>query len=121
MNRDFSPTTRPSGRSIAYRCLPLLEFSVMLRIATLFLLLAGVPNLQASRLEQSTVADGDALFYHGTVGKFEIRLTLRGGGDSVSGSYQYATENAELYLQSQALPNGKLKIVESSASKVSTG
>jgi len=121
-NRDFSPIAHPCGRSVACRCLPLLEFPVMLRIATVVLLLGAIANPQVSRLELSAVADGDTLFYHGTVGKFEIRLTLmRGGGDSVSGSYQYATQNTELYLQSHPLPNGKLKIVESSAPNVPTG
>src|SRR6266853_2990715 len=121
-NRDFSPIAHPCGRSVACRCLPMLEFPVMLRIATVVLLLGAIANPQVSRLELSAVADGDTLFYHGTVGKFEIRLTLmRGGGDSVSGSYQYATQNTELYLQSHPLPNGKLKIVESSAPNVPTG
>src|SRR5271157_709454 len=94
----------------------------MLRLATVVLLLGAIANPQVSRLDLSAIADGDTVFYHGTVGKFEIRLTLmRGGGDSVSGSYQYATQNTELYLQSHPLPNGKLKIVESSASNVATG
>jgi len=94
----------------------------MLRIATFVLLLSAIANPQASRLDLSAVADGDAVFYHGTIGKLEIRLTLmRGGGNSVSGSYQYATRNTELYLQSRPLPNGKLKIVESSAPNVATG
>lgn len=94
----------------------------MLRIAIVVLLLGAVANPQVSRLDPSAVADGDTVFYHGTIGKFEIRLTLmRGGGGSVSGSYQYATQNTELYLQSHPLPNGKLKIVESSAPNVATG
>jgi len=53
----------------------------MLPIATVVLLLGAIANPQVSRLDLSAVADGDTVFYHGTVGKFEIRLTLmRGGG-----------------------------------------
>jgi len=103
------------------RCLPLLEFPVMLRIATVLLLLGAIANPQVPGLDLPSVADGDTVFYHGTVAKFEIRLTLMREGDSVSGSYQYATQNTELYLQSRPHPNGKLKIVESSALKVDTG
>lgn len=107
---------------LAIRCLPLLESAVMLRIAAVVLLLGAIANPPVSRLDLSVVADGDTVFYHGTVGKLEIRLTLtREGGDSVSGSYQYATQSTELYLQSRTLPNGELKIVESSASNVATG
>jgi hypothetical protein len=52
----------------------------MLRITTVVLLLGAIANPQ-SRLDLSAAADGDTVFYHGTVGKFEIRLTLlRGGG-----------------------------------------
>jgi hypothetical protein len=94
----------------------------MLPIATVVLLLGAIANPQVPGLGPVAVADGDTVFYHGTVGKFEIRLTLmRGGGDSVSGSYQYATQNTELYLQSHPLLDGKLKIVESSAPNVATG
>ena len=94
----------------------------MLRTAAVVLLLGAITSPQVSRLDLSAVADGDTVFYHGTVGKFEIRLTLtREGGDSVSGSYQYATQSTELYLQSRPLPNGKVKIVESSVSNVATG
>jgi hypothetical protein len=108
----------------AIRCLQLLAVARipgMLPIAPVVLLLCAIANPQVSRLDLSAVADGDTVFYHGTVGKFEIRLTLMREGDSVSGSYQYATQNMELYLQSHPLPNGKLKIVESSVLKVATG
>ena len=52
----------------------------MLRITTVVLLLGAIANPQVSRLDRSAVADGDTVFYHGTVGKFEIRLTLLRGG-----------------------------------------
>jgi len=93
----------------------------MLPIAAVVLLLGAIANPQVPRLDLPAVADGDTVFYHGTVGKFEIRLTLMREGDSVSGSYQYATQNTELYLHSHPLPSGKLKIVESSALNVATG
>ena len=56
----------------------------MLRIATVVLLLGAIANPQVSRLDLSAVADGDTVFYHGTVGKFEIRLTLMRGGGTAS-------------------------------------
>ena len=52
----------------------------MLRITTVVLLLGAIANPQVPRLDLSAVADGDTVFYHGTVGKFEIRLTLLRGG-----------------------------------------
>jgi len=44
----------------------------------------AIANPQVPRLDLPAVADGDTVFYHGTVGKFEIRLTLMREGDSVS-------------------------------------
>jgi hypothetical protein len=94
----------------------------MVRRVILVVLLSIVATAQRPWTGWWPADNGDTVFYCGTVGKFEIRLTLSiDGGGSASGSYQYATQSAFLGLQGYPLSNGKLKVIESATPNVVTG
>jgi hypothetical protein len=84
-------------------------------------LLSVIASAQPSRQDPFAIDDGETVFYHGSVGKFEIRLSLEREVGGFSGSYQYATQSTSLHLEGNPLPNGKLAIAESQPSKSVSG
>src|SRR5260370_24608713 len=86
------------------------------------MLLSVITFTQSSGPQLSAIPDGETAFYSGKINEiFEIALSMSRSGGSISGSYQYATQDKPLDLQGSVLPNGKLKIAEYAAPGVVSG
>jgi HEAT repeat protein len=85
-------------------------------------LLSVIMFTQSSGPELSAIADGETTFYSGKINeRFEIALSMGRSGGSISGSYQYASQDKPLDLQGSVLPDGKLKIAEYATPGVASG
>jgi HEAT repeat protein len=94
----------------------------MVRSIAVTVLLGVIAFAQSSGPESSTIADGETAFYSGKINeRFEIALSMSRSGGSISGSYQYASQDKPLDLQGSVLPDGKLKIAEYAAPGVVSG